>query len=87
MSANNLNSATITERVTAIFKDQLGIGDLAEVRPDETVKSLGGDELDEIEIIMAVEDDFGIEVSDEAGDSMDTIQKFVDHILADPAAE
>jgi len=41
---------------------------------------LGADSLDQVELIMALEEEFNIEVSDEAAEELDTVGKVVEHI-------
>lgn len=60
------------QRVSMIVSEMLGIP-LAEVPHDATLVSLGGDSLDAVEILMAVEDEFGIEITDEDGEKCSTL--------------
>ena len=50
------------DAIREIVKEHLGLGELPD--PTFTMISLGGDDLDLIEIIMQVEEDFGIEIND-----------------------
>ncbi len=53
---------------------------------NDIVKTYGGDSLDVIEIVMAVEDEFGIEISDEDAERLVTVENYLDYltpILAD----
>jgi len=50
------------------------------------IKTYGGDSLDLIEIVMAVEDEFNIEISDEVAEKLETVGQYLDYltpILAD----
>ena len=68
------------EKVRDIVVDQLG------VEPDEvTIEStfiddLGADSLDIVELIMAFEEEFGIEIPDEAAEKIKTVQDVVSYI-------
>ena len=68
---------SVAEKVKEIIVDQLGV-DAAEVNPDaKFVDDLGADSLDLTELIMAMEEEFGVEISDEDAQQ---IQKFQDAI-------
>lgn len=60
-------------RIRAIVADQLGV-DLTEVTPDASIlDDLGADSLDVVELVMAIEEAFDIEVPDEEVERMRTI--------------
>lgn len=64
------------KRVTAIVEEFLGVGS---VTPEKNlVEDLGADSLDRVEIAMALEDEFAIEVTDEDGESCKTVQNIID---------
>ena len=68
------------EKVRDIVVDQLG------VEPDEvaiestSIDDLGADSLDIVELIMAFEEEFGIEIPDEAAEKIKTVQDVVSYI-------
>lgn len=65
------------EKVKKILADHLEM-DEAEINADTTLDELGVDSLDAVEIVMELEDEFGIEIqSDEIGNS---VKDFVDYI-------
>ena len=54
---------------------------IAEVQPDKTFKDdLDMDSLSEIELIMALEEEFNIEIPDEVIDKMITVQDLIDYV-------
>lgn len=62
------------ERVKAIIVDQLGIDNVEELTLETSLKEdLDADSLDAVEVIMALEDEFGIEIPDEDAENMKTI--------------
>ncbi|MGD9607893.1 MAG: acyl carrier protein [Desulfovibrionaceae bacterium] len=68
---------SVAEKVKEIIVDQLGV-DAGEVIPEaKFVDDLGADSLDLTELIMAMEEEFGVEISDE---DAQTIQKVQDAI-------
>ena len=67
----------VAEKVKKIIVDQLGVS-ADEVKPEASfVEDLGADSLDLTELIMAMEEEFGVEISDE---DAQTIQKVQDAI-------
>ncbi|QTS84102.1 acyl carrier protein [Coxiella endosymbiont of Amblyomma nuttalli] len=75
--------ATIEERVKKIVIDQLGLSVTKEheVSNDASfVDDLGADSLDTVELVMALEEEFETEISDEAAEKITTIQQAIDYI-------
>ena len=73
-------SADILERVKKIVVEQLEV-DADEVRPESSfTNDLGADSLDTVELVMALEEEFEIEIPDEAAQQIDTVGKAVAHI-------
>lgn len=62
------------EKIKTIIADQLGIDDADELTLETSLKEdLDADSLDAVEVIMALEDEFGIEIPDEDAENMKTI--------------
>ena len=71
---------TVFERVKAIIVEQLGV-DESEVTPEARFREdLGADSLDLVELIMAFEDEFGGEISDEEAQEITTVGEAVAYI-------
>ena len=71
---------SVAEKVKEIIVDQLGV-DAAEVNPDaKFVDDLGADSLDLTELIMAMEEEFGVEISDEDAQQIQTVQDAISFI-------
>jgi len=63
----------LVDRIRTIIAEQFGVN-MAEVSPDSSIiDDLGADSLDVVELVMTLEDEFDIEVSDEAAESIRTI--------------
>jgi acyl carrier protein len=73
-------SATLDEKVKKIIIDQLGV-DEAEVTPEaKFIDDLGADSLDTVELVMALEEEFGIEIPDEEAEKIATVQDAISYI-------
>jgi len=72
--------ASVEEKVKHIIVEQLGV-DEEEVKPEATfVDDLGADSLDVVELVMALEEEFGIEISDEDAEKLASVQQAVAYI-------
>jgi acyl carrier protein len=72
--------ASVEERVKQIIVEQLGV-DEAEVTPTASfVDDLGADSLDTVELVMAFEEAFGIEIPDEDAEKIATVQDAINYI-------
>jgi len=72
--------ASVDERVKHIIVEQLGV-DEEEVKPEASfVDDLGADSLDVVELVMALEEEFGLEISDEDAEKLSNVAKAVDYI-------
>ncbi len=69
------------EKIKAIIVEQLGV-DESEVTPEaHFIDDLGADSLDTVELVMALEEEFGIEISDEDAEKIQTVgdvSKYID---------
>jgi len=71
---------SIFEKVRDIIVDQLDV-DSAEVIPEASfIDDLGADSLDIVELIMALEEEFEIEIPDEDAEKITTVQDAIDYI-------
>jgi len=71
---------SVEEKVKKIVGEQLGV-DEEEITPDASfVEDLGADSLDTVELVMAFEEEFSIEIPDEDAEKIITVQNSVDYI-------
>jgi len=70
----------IDERVKKIVSEQLGVEDEEVVSGASFVEDLGADSLDTVELVMAFEEEFDIEIQDEDAEKILTVQNAVDYI-------
>ncbi len=72
--------ATIHERLKRIIVDQLGV-DESEVVPSASfVEDLNADSLDLVELIMSLEEEFQLQISDDDAEKITTVQEAEDYI-------
>ncbi|MFP3019630.1 MAG: acyl carrier protein [Arsenophonus sp.] len=70
----------IEKRVKKIIAEQLGVKE-DEVRNNSSfVEDLGADSLDTVELVMALEEEFDIEIPDEEAEKITTVQAAIDYI-------
>ena len=76
-----MSQADIFEKVKKIIVEQLSVEDQSKVIPKASfVDDLGADSLDTVELVMALEEEFDIEIPDEAAEKITTVQAVVDYI-------
>jgi len=72
----------VEDKVKKIIAEKLSV-DLSDVVPEASfVDDLGADSLDLVELIMSMEEDFDIEISDEDSEKMITVQDAIDYLRA-----
>ncbi|SPP63582.1 acyl carrier protein [Nitrospira lenta] len=72
--------ATVDERVKKIIAEQLGVEEDEVVAEASFVEDLGADSLDTVELVMALEEEFEIEIPDEDAEKILTVGKALDYI-------
>jgi acyl carrier protein len=78
--------ASVDEKVKQIVTEQLGV-DQGEVTTSASfVDDLGADSLDRVELVMAFEEAFDIEIPDEDAEKIRTVQDAIDYITKQPKA-
>ena len=68
------------DKVKEVVIDKLGVEDDKIVSDASFVDDLGADSLDTVELIMQLEEEFGIEIPDEDAENITTVQAAVDYI-------
>jgi acyl carrier protein len=70
----------ITEKVKQIISEQLGVEEAEVTASASFVDDLGADSLDTVELVMALEEHFDIEIPDDAAEKIRTVQDAIDYI-------
>lgn len=75
-----MDAGAIKEKIVGIIANQLGI-DQTDVTPEASVvDDLGADSLDVVELIMALEEEFNLEIPDEEAEKIKSVQDIFNHM-------
>jgi len=78
--SNAERRSEIAEKVRSIISEQLGV-DEAEITPSASfTDDLGADSLDQVELVMALEEAYDLEIGDEDVENMKTVQNAIDYL-------
>jgi acyl carrier protein len=75
----------IEERVKKIIVDQLGVNATEVTSEASFVEDLGADSLDTVELVMALEEEFGVQIPDEEAEKLMTVKAAIAYIKSHPA--
>ena len=75
-----MSEKTIEQRVKDIIVEQLGVNADQVVPEAKFIEDLGADSLDTVELVMALEEEFEIEIPDEDAEKILTVGKALDYI-------
>ena len=77
----------VADKVKSIIVEQLGV-DANQVTPEASfTDDLGGDSLDVVELVMALEEEFKIEIPDEDAEKIGRVQEAIDYVTANASSE
>jgi len=71
---------SVEEKVKEIIVDQLGVDGNQVTTSASFIEDLGADSLDTVELVMALEEEFDIEISDESAEKISKVQDAIDYI-------
>ena len=72
--------SNIPEKVKGIIVEQLGVDEDQVTEDASFVDDLGADSLDQVELVMALEEEFGIEIPDEDAEKITRVREAVSYI-------
>ena len=72
----------LLKKVKAIVADKLSISEDQVTEEASFIDDLGADSLDTVELVMALEDEFGMDIPDEDAEKLSTVGKAMDYVLA-----
>ncbi|KAL7545512.1 hypothetical protein ACHAWF_008861 [Thalassiosira exigua] len=75
-------SANVEEKVKSIIVEQLGVDAAQVVTEASFIEDLGADSLDTVELVMAFEEEFDLEISDEDAEKLTTVGKAVEYLTS-----
>ena len=74
-------SEEIKQKVVALIAEQLGKSEDAVTLDAQFIEDLGADSLDLVELIMSMEDEFGVEIADEDAEKILKVSDAVDYVI------
>jgi acyl carrier protein len=77
-----LTDEEVYSKVQNVIVDQLGVSVDEVTREASFTEDLGADSLDTVELVMALEEEFGTEIADEDAEKLTTVGKTVDFIIS-----
>jgi acyl carrier protein len=75
-------SSSVEDKVKAIIVEQLSVDEGEVTATASFIDDLGADSLDTVELVMAFEEGFGIEIPDDAAEKITTVRESIDYIEA-----
>jgi acyl carrier protein len=75
-----VTTTNIEQKVRNIIADQLGVGEEEIKATSSFIDDLGADSLDIVELVMAMEEEFEVEIPDEEAENIKTVQDAVNYV-------
>lgn len=72
----------LLKKIKAIVADKLSIGEDQVTEEASFIDDLGADSLDTVELVMALEDEFNMDIPDEEAEKLTTVGKTIDYVLS-----
>jgi acyl carrier protein len=74
--------SSVADKVKKIIAEQLGVSEDQITDDAKFIEDLGADSLDQVELIMALEEEFGADIPDEDAEKMTTVGKAIEYITS-----
>lgn len=78
----SLSENEVFEKVKGVIVEQLGVSEDEVTMDSSYTDDLGADSLDTVELVMALEEEFGTEIADEEAEKLTSVRKTVEYIQA-----
>ena len=75
-----MTAVNVEQKVKGIIAEQLGVGEDEIKATSSFIEDLGADSLDIVELVMAMEEEFEVEIPDEEAENIKTVQDAVNYI-------
>lgn len=72
----------IEQRIKKFIAGELGVNEADVKNESSFVDDLGADSLDTVELVMKLEEEFGVEIPDEEAEKITTVQQAIDYVVA-----
>ena len=80
MNVKEMTNEQLVEEISTIIEERLGVS-AADITPEKSlINDLGADSLDSVELIMSIEQKFGISIPEEAAENIKTVGDIVKYI-------
>ena len=77
-----MNKEEILGKVKSVVAEKLNVGEYQVTVDAKFVEDLGADSLDQVELIMALEDEFDLKIPEEEAEKLSTVGSAIDYIVA-----
>jgi acyl carrier protein len=74
-----IETSETAQKIKSIIAEKLHV-DAATINPQSTLQDLGADSLDMVDIVMKVEEEFGIEINDEDAEKLHNVQDVINYV-------
>ena len=82
MNVKEMTNEQLVEEISTIIEERLGVS-AADITPEKSlINDLGADSLDSVELIMAIEQKFGISIPEEAAENIKTVGDIISYVQA-----